>query len=350
MRMRTLATTFVAVAALAVGVVGPAAANPAPAPPAPALPGPGRLLPPPPPAKPAVPRVASRTIVSGRERLRVYSPAMDREVVVDLQRPRGADKRPDKRPTLYMLDGAEARDDQSGWYAKTDVGAMAATENINIVTPVGDPHSYYTDWQKVDPGIGKKYMWETFLTKELPPIIDRDFGGNGRNAIAGVSMGGVAALTLVARNPALYTGVAAMSDCANISSAPNQFFTQWDISRGGGNSMNMWGKFTDPDWAAHDPFIHADKLAGKTIYMSSGNGIPGQYNNLSSDEMASTISGIFLEFGSYACTGQMTTKLKQLGIPYTSNLRPTGTHRWEYWKDELRYAWPVLLKSLGLRP
>lgn len=341
MNSRTAAIVVVAVAALSIAVAPAAAAPPPPGPPRPGL------TPAPPPN---ITRVVANRPLSGRERLRVYSAAMDRDVIIDLQRPKGADKSRDKRPTLYLLDGAEARDDQSAWYAQTDLATLASAENVNVVTPVGDPHSYYTDWQRVDPGLGRKYMWETFLTKELPPIIDHDFGGNGRNAIGGASMGGVAALILATRRPDLYAGVASFSDCANISSGPNKFFTQWDISRGGGNSMNMWGKFTDPDWAAHDPYLHADKLAGKTIYLSSGNGIPGQYNNLATDPVNATLAGTFLEFGSAVCTGQMTTKLSRLGIPFTSNIHPAGTHRWEYWRDELRTAWPVLMASLGLRP
>ncbi|NMO03845.1 esterase family protein [Gordonia sp. TBRC 11910] len=344
--MPIVATVTAVVAALALST-GPAVAAPAPpspAPsPAPARPGPPAAIP-----GPAITRVVATRPVRERLRLRIYSASMQREVVVDLQRPKGAEKSRDKRPTLYMLDGAEARDDQSGWYSQTDVGALASTQNVNVVTPVGDPHSYYTDWQRVDPGIGRKYMWETFLTRELPPIIDHDFGGSGRNAIAGASMGGLAALTLAMRRPDLYTGVAGFSDCANISSGPNKFFTEWDISRGGGNSMNMWGKFTDPDWAAHDPYVHADQLAGKTIYISSGNGIPASYNNLAADPMNSTLAGMFLEFGSALCTGQMSTRLKALNIAFTSNLRSSGTHRWEYWKDELHVAWPVLMNSLGL--
>ena len=65
-------------------------------------------------------------------------------------------------------------------------------------------------------------------------------------AIAGASMGGLAALAIATRFPHMYTAVGGFSDCANISSPENQFLTQWDISRGGGNSVNMWGKFTDP--------------------------------------------------------------------------------------------------------
>lgn len=291
------------------------------------------------------PYVVSTSVVPGRERLKVWSPAMNRAVTVDIQHPVGTAP----RPTLYLLDGSEAHDTESGWYANTDVKTLAAAENLNVVTPVGDPHSYYTDWKAFDPGIGKKYMYDTFLTSELPPIIDGQFHGNGRNAIAGASMGGVAALTLAVRHPALYRGVAGYSDCANTSSLPNQLLTQWDISRAGGSADNMWGPIGDPDWAAHDPYLLADKLRGKTIYMSSGNGVPAAYDNLFGDPVDQTAQAVLGEMGTYFCTGQMSSRLSSLGIPYTTAMRPTGTHKWGYWKDELRISWPILMGSLGLR-
>lgn len=290
-------------------------------------------------------RIVSTTAFDGRERLKVWSPSMGREITVDVQHPAGDTK----RPTLYMLDGAEAHDEESGWYAMTNLQQLAAGEKLNVVTPVGDPHSYYTDWRAVDPGVGKKYMYETFLTEELPPLIDEEFDGNGRNAIAGASMGGVAALTLATRRPALYSGVAGYSDCANISSPQNQLLTRWDVSRGGGNADNMWGPMGDPEWSAHDPYVNAEKLRGKTIYMSSGNGLPGKYNNLLADPIDETLQGMIGEFGSWTCTGQMSNRLKRLGIPYTSDLRPSGTHKWGYWNDELAVSWPILMRSVGLR-
>ncbi|MCR8899158.1 esterase family protein [Gordonia sp. GONU] len=290
-------------------------------------------------------RIVSTTAFDGRERLEVWSPSMGREITVDVQHPAGDTK----RPTLYMLDGAEAHDEESGWYAMTDLQKLAAGEKLTVVTPVGDPHSYYTDWRTVDPGVGKKYMYETFLTEELPPLIDEEFDGNGRNAIAGASMGGVAALTLATRRPALYSGVAGYSDCANISSPQNQLLTRWDVSRGGGDATNMWGPFGDPEWSAHDPYVNAEKLRGKTIYMSSGNGVPGRYNNLVADPIGETVQGIIGEFGSWSCTGQMSKRLSRLGIPYTTNLRPSGTHKWGYWKEELHVSWPILMRSVGLR-
>ncbi len=353
MRKPPVRTSVAVAATLAVGLtIGTAIADGAPPPPRP----PGPAIGPPPS------RILAVTPFKGRERLRVYSAAMQREVVVDLQRPHdtarparlGATPRPrpraGTRPTIYLLDGAEARDTESGWYSETQLGELASKTDVNVVTPVGDPHSYYTDWRSVDPGMGgKKFMWETFLTRELPPLLATRFGANGANAIAGASMGGLAALTLATRNPERYRAVGGFSDCANVSSPENQFLTQWDISRGGGNSMNMWGKFDDPAWSEHDPFVNAARLAGKTVYLSAGSGMPGRYNKVAGDPLDTTAKGAFLEFGSAVCTGRMTAQLKKLGIPYHGSVQPAGTHRWEYWRDEILTAWPILMQAIGAR-
>ncbi|MGK2318044.1 alpha/beta hydrolase [Gordonia rhizosphera] len=334
-RRRVLHAVAAAVVVLGIGTSGLAAPTALAEPESTALTAPDRTR----------PHVVSTSTLAQRERLTVWSPAMGRAVTVDIQRPTGDGS----RPTLYLLDGAEAHDEESGWYAMTDLATLASAERLNVVTPVGDPHSYYTDWQSFDPGIGKKFMWETFLTSELPPLVDAEFGGNGTNAIAGASMGGVAALTLAARHPSLYRGVAGYSDCANISSMPNQLLTQWDVKRGGGDVANMWGPVGAPGWAAHDPYLIADQLRGKTIYMSSGNGVPGKYNALLDDPVDETVRGIIGEIGTAFCTGQMSSRLSALGIPYTTAMRTSGTHKWGYWNDELAASWPILMKSLGLR-
>ncbi len=275
-------------------------------------------------------------------RLTVYSPAMGRSVVVDVLRPPNPQG---SRPTLYLLDGAEAHDEESGWTAMTRVRELAAGENVNVVLPVGGAHAYYTDWQHPDPVMGKP-AWETFLTRELPPLIDGRLGGNGVNAIAGASMGGTAALTLATRHPQLYRAVASYSNCADTTNPVNQRLIEWDVARGGGRATNMWGGFADPAWVAHNPQLGAGQLRGKTIYLSSGNGVPGRYNNLLADPPMETVQGVFGEFGALVCTSTMASALTAAGVPFTMNLRPIGTHKWGYWDDELHASWPLIVGAL----
>ncbi|WP_433716808.1 hypothetical protein ACQP2U_23900 [Nocardia sp. CA-084685] len=57
-----------------------------------------------------------------------------------------------------------------------------ADKESNIVLATGGPGNVYTDGQRPDPVLGTN-KWETFLTRELSPLIDARFEGNGRNAI-----------------------------------------------------------------------------------------------------------------------------------------------------------------------
>ncbi len=130
-------------------------------------------------------------------RLFVRSPAMGRTVQVQILLP--ADRsRP--RPTLYMLDGRSASNNGNNWARLGGAVKFFADKNVNVVLTVGGPAGYYTDWQRSDPVLGNN-KWETFLTSELPPLIDKQFEGNGRKAVEGVSMGAEAAMMLAMRHP-----------------------------------------------------------------------------------------------------------------------------------------------------
>ncbi len=114
----------------------------------------------------------------------VYSAAMEKVILLEVIRPADTSV---PRPTLYLLNGAGGGEDSATWQARTDVVSFFADKNVNVVTPVGGAYSYYTDWEKPDPVLGVN-KWTTFLTEELPPIVDAALGANGENAIAGLSM------------------------------------------------------------------------------------------------------------------------------------------------------------------
>ncbi|MGO3326533.1 hypothetical protein [Gordonia sp. (in: high G+C Gram-positive bacteria)] len=47
------------------------------------------------------------------------------------------------------------------------------------------------------------------------------------------------------------------------------------VSRGGGNTANMWGPPGTAQWRRHDPIVNAGRLRGTAIYLSAGSGIAG---------------------------------------------------------------------------
>ena len=137
----------------------------------------------------------------------VHSNAMNKTIPVKVLRAAGGGP----APTLYLLDGLRAPDNNNGWLINTDVEAFFADKHVNVAIPFGGGGSFYTDWERDDPRFGK-VKWETFLTQELPPVMASQFGSDGvNNAIAGLSMSGTSALNLAAHHPNFYKAVASYS-------------------------------------------------------------------------------------------------------------------------------------------
>jgi S-formylglutathione hydrolase FrmB len=278
-------------------------------------------------------------------RVFVRSPAMSRVVEVQVLLPR---ERNHPRPTVYMLDGRTASPTSNDWTEQGHADEFFEDKAVNVVLTVGGPASFYTDWQQADPVLGTN-MWETFLTKELPPLIDAEFDGNGRNAVMGVSMGAEAAMMLAFRQPKLYTAVAAHSGCFSMGTDIGQAQVRAVVATYRGEPDNMFGRQDDPAWLDHDVLLNADALRGKAIYLSVGSGLPGKYDTPSNPDMTSTIGfGGPLEAATNACTLRLAERLGTLGIPVTSHFRLTGTHSWPYWRDELARSWPTVSRPLGV--
>ncbi len=283
----------------------------------------------------------------------VYSASMDREILLDVWRPADTSE---PRPTLYLLNGAGGGEDSATWRYRTDAIDFFKDKNLNVVSPVGGKWSYYTDWKNEDPVLGV-HKWETFLTEEIPPLIDAALGTNGVNAIAGLSSSGTSVLQLAIEGGDLYKGVAAYSGCAQTSDPIGQEFVKLTTEVwGGGDTRNMWGETDDPTWVEKDPYVHAEELRGLELYISNGNGLPGPYDTLDGPEIDGQVDtlanqvvvGGVIEAATNYCTHNLRNRLDELDIPATYNFRDSGTHSWRYWQDDLKDSWPVLQKALGL--
>jgi S-formylglutathione hydrolase FrmB len=284
----------------------------------------------------------------------VYSPAMDSIEALDVLVP--AD-RSVPRPTLYALNGAgQGLVEKSGWFEATDIVSYFADKDVNVVSPRGGNYSYYADWIKDDPSLGRN-KWETFLTKELPPVIDAELGTNGVNSIMGMSMSASSALFLTAESGDLYTGVASFSGCARTTDPVGREYMRLVVeTRGKGKLDNMWGQPDNPLWAEHDMVLNAEKLRGKAIYLTSRTGLPGRFDNNENvrlngqtDRLADQlIFGGGIEAATSLCTRQVANRFAELGIPAVADLDEPGSHSWGYWEQDMRKAWPTLATSMGV--
>ncbi|WP_188488146.1 alpha/beta hydrolase [Williamsia phyllosphaerae] len=277
----------------------------------------------------------------------VDSPAMRGKVTVSVLLPRDTNV---SRSTVYMLDGAGATGQVSDWLTKGNAAKFFADKNVNVVLPSGGAGSFYTNWQKNDPKLGMP-QWETFLTEELPPLIDGNYNGNGRNAIVGLSMGGQAALALTFRHPNLYTGAASLSGCPPVSGLLNEAYVRATVAKDGGDADNMWGRVGGPDWAAHDPSLHLDQLRGKNLYISAGSGAIGPLDfttplDPGMSRPATLLAASGLESGAYRCSLEFALTLRANGVAADVSFPLIGTHSWAYWSRDLPLLWPTISRGL----
>lgn len=298
-----------------------------------------------------------------------WSPSMQRNIPLVLIQPLDKAKR-DNAPTLYLLNGADGGEGTANWLKQTDLityyGGNSQPKNgpvgdgigANIVIPMSGAFSYYTDWttEPKTPQISGKQNWETFLTKELPAPLESQLHANGKRAIAGMSMTGTTSLAYAEHNPGFYDSVGSFSGCAATTTGLAPQFINMVLNRAGTNIDAMWGGSNTPAARYNDALLNADKLKGQeNIYVSNGTGLPGAHDMLDDPRVRGDLSasgnviieGGVIEAATNACTHDLANKTNALNIPVTYNFRPTGTHQWGYWDDDLRSYWPVLVKGLG---
>src|SRR5699024_2512584 len=117
-------------------------------------------------------------------------------------------------------------------------------KGVNVVIPQAGAFSYYTDWVESPENNylwQENIKWETFLTKELPQALESAINGNGKRAIAGMSMSATSALVLAEHNPGFYDAVGSFSGCAATSRPFPNLFANLTVNRGGGDTTQMWG-------------------------------------------------------------------------------------------------------------
>ncbi|NMN98602.1 alpha/beta hydrolase-fold protein [Antrihabitans stalactiti] len=284
-----------------------------------------------------------------RVALFINSPSMAAPVQVQLLLARDWNAHPEARfPSLLMLDGLRAQTTENGWTLDAKAEPFFADKNVNVVLPVGGQSSFYSDWLQSDKGVN--YQWETFLTKELPPLLESQWRTTNVRGVEGLSMGGTSAMFLAARNPGFVKYAASYSGFLTTTSLGMPQAIQYAMNDAGGfNSGAMWGPPSNPAWAEHDPYQIADKLKGVSLYVSSGSGSTGPFDQASGIPGVSTnFAGMGLEILARLTSQNFATRLNKLGIPAQVNYRPSGTHSWPYWDFEMRQSWPQAATALGV--
>lgn len=302
--------------------------------------------------------------------INAYSPSMDIDIPLAVITPDGSFD--ESRPTIYMLNGAGGAEQGMDWITATSYTDLSDEENIvefykdknvNVVIPQAGAFSYYTDWVE-SPQSGyltqEKILWETFLTKELPDVLENEINGNGKRAIAGMSMSATSALVLAEHNPGFYNAVGSFSGCAATSRPFPNMFANLTVNRGGGNTTQMWGPQGGEYNVYNDGLVNANNLRESEVYVSANSGLPGmtdmgsskiESQGLSAAAQGSStliIEGGIIEAAANSCTHDLKAKMDSQGIDADWNFRPTGTHSWPGWRKDLAESWPTFARGLGL--
>nr|WP_255458578.1 alpha/beta hydrolase family protein [Nocardia sp. SYP-A9097] len=252
---------------------------------------------------------------------------------------------------LYLLDGLRARDDFNAWTFETNALQLFADDNVTLVMPVGGQSSFYTDWRAPSSTNGQKltYRWETFLTEELPAFLEPMGVSRTRNAIAGLSMGGSAALALAAYHRDMFMHASSFSGYLNISAPGMREAIRVAMLDAGRFNVDSMAWPWSPQWLRMDPFVFAPQLRGLPMYISASWGVLGAHDDPSSPMGTfNTMNAVALEALSMLNTVSFMARMNELGIGAHYSLPTRGTHSWGYWQDQLTAARPDILASLGV--
>lgn len=264
----------------------------------------------------------------------IDSAAVGTDVPVRILVPAGFDAEPDRRwPVLLLLHGC--CDSQESWTVSSDLEEFSAGLPALVVMPSGGEVGFYSDWKS-----GPK--WETFHTQELLTYLSREFRASDVRSVAGLSMGGLGALGYAARHPGMFRAVASFSGVAHTRIDARESAGLVSLAGNyGADGQDLWG---DPaadaaNWALHNPYDLAPKLAGTPVYLSCGTGEPGPLDDPSASRDET-------EAGLYPQNVALASRAKAAGVEVTTSFYGAGTHTWPYWQRALHEAWPLLTTPL----
>jgi S-formylglutathione hydrolase FrmB len=275
--------------------------------------------------------LSQKTLAARVDTLDIRSQAMNRTLKAAVVLPESYQKTDKPFPVLYLLHGGSGgfRD----WLTKvpdpTLLHRMADQYNVIIVTPDGDPTSYYFDSPLI-----KTSQFETFISKEVVEKVDKNYrtvaDKKGR-VIAGLSMGGHGAMYISSRHPELYAAAGSMSGVMNINTASWKVPADFAKSR-----AENFAKLIGPPQSGENPY-------------------PGYTMVTLADRLKTNGLALIFDIGvdDFLINGNrdLHQQLLANGTPHDYIERPGG-HTWGYWENALPYQllfFSKVLKANGVQ-
>ncbi len=338
--MRRLLMTAVVLAVLATTLAAPVATA-APVRPGPAVGNRSHGL-----TVTSVDALTARTTV-----YRVATTNLRQPVRIVVTLPQDYDRRR-RYPVLYLMHGTGGN--PTDWVLKARAEESTAKRDVIVVAPdagyEGDGGGWFVNWW--NGGRGGVPRWEDFHIDQVVPWVDAQFPTiatrQGR-AVAGASQGGFGAMHAAARHPDMFATVGSFSGAATIYRDPHTRLYAGSIIElttlllDGAPPLSMFGDpFTNAvHWEGHDPGWLVDNLRHTTIDLSTGNGLPGARDDLTT---CCTIASNLIEHAAHTSTHAFARFADEAGVRYRLISR-VGTHSWPYWQDDVQRFTDLAMKQ-----
>ncbi len=244
-------------------------------------------------------------------------------------------------PVLYLLHGAGGSYHE--WTDNTDIVSFSSAYRV-IIAMVDSGKTanagWYADW------FDHSRQWESFHIKDVIPYIESTYHGNGKRAIAGLSMGGYGAMFYAAAHPDLFKAAASFSGAVDIRLGEPVTGVAFDVLNPfeGTPNDHVWGNqvINEANWRAHNPTDLVAKLQGIKLFIACGNGFPG-----GTHEEPSNPPAYFVEGGAYQMNLSFVRALNAAHVAHTDRFYGPGQHIWPYWQDDLHWALPQIMQALA---
>lgn len=200
--------------------------------------------------------------------------------------------------------------------------------------------SFYTDWEGPSEYNDQKYTykWETFLSENLPLYLD-SLGFSRNYTLVGTSMGGTAAINLVAHHPQLFKRGASVSGFLHMTSPGFADIMRLALlSQNGYDLSDMWGPSGSAQWYANDPYMLIPALQNNPIWIGAGTGMPTDEDH--HVPLFDTFNGIVIEMAAKTSAMDFKQKADAYGLSKVHYEFPdAGIHNWNYWQHQV---WSML--------
>jgi S-formylglutathione hydrolase FrmB len=302
--------------------------------------------------------VLGTTQIDARDyNVEVLSAYLGRPVNVRILLPSSYSAQPSQRyPVLYLFHGTSGR--ASDWIDQG--GAEQTTASYPLITVMpdagfdGDGGFWFTNWVNTGTSHGPS-QYESYLIDSLIPWVDhnlRTIANRSGRAVAGLSQGGYGSSEMAARHPDMFVSMASFSGAPEIERDPQIFAGAIGVIEAievGEDRVPPFSELGDPavdliNWQGHDPATLVDNLRGMSIYLWTGEGLDGPYDQ-TPNPGASALEGAVHQSTQYFYDHAVAD-----GIPAYYDDYVYGTHSFPYWARDLRRYVPMMMHDFAQPP